>query len=215
MSRLLLTGVGGSGTFQPLNLASCVGQYDLNTPNQATLATWVDAAGVMGDFTQATGSRKPSTDNSGRVVFDGVDDEMGLAAGWAAGTSHTIAISFANAVGGATSWLMSGGGADQQLTAGVAGSSYIVDGGTINTSVSGGGTAAQKLVIVRNGTSLKSFVDGVQYTSVSVTNATGYIVNYLGDWVGGTQPFDGNIVRMAFFNAALSDADRALVEGWL
>ena len=207
---MIFIGYNPRQTWTPSRLASCVGQYGSNTPNQATLATWTDAKAVMGDFTQATGSAKPSTNAAGLVVFDGVNDYLGLAASYNLGTSHTIAFRMSLTADCRLLTDFGGGGGNVYCVSGLGYSNGSVLSAAYATPAS-----AANVVIKRNGTALTIYVNGSVFVTGTLGSNAAYGIDAVGNEAGSGYPLAGSVRRMAFFNEALSDADRALVEAWL
>jgi hypothetical protein len=187
------------------------------------VATWSDASGNGHDATQATGTKQPLYRSTGTlpngkpvVVFDGVDDTLGLSA--TLGSAATVFM-VCNPSAVASAYLIGGNGSGNTpaIISGFSSKSFeYFDSGDRQT-LSASGTGFHVLSVVQtDGSSYAGWFDGASAFSASPTvNISGKTLTTIGS-AGGTSNFAGfSVAEIIVYNRALTTTERQQVESYL
>lgn len=175
--------------------------YDIAQSDNTAVAAWTSVGSNTAAFAQGTGLNQPTyqtaeIDNKPIVRFDG-NDYLDFSAGVALGTTHTIAfvvklssILVSHRIMGGTSARV-GWATGNTLT-------YHHDGG-VGASVSWTPSSGRWycIRIVRSGTSVSFYVDGVQQgTTQTLAANTAFTLRYVAQSIDSTDRFNGDLAEV-------------------
>lgn len=175
--------------------------YDIAQADNTSIAAWANAGTSGGTFTQGTAGNKPTyqtgeIDNKPVVRFDGTDDLLQhSASGINLGTQHTIisVVKFTSVGATQNRWI----GSTNEHVKVQSNVLYYYDNSLNSASVSWTPNANQWYCvrIVRNGTSVSFYVDGVQVgTTQTLAGNASFTLFVVG--VGSTATMHGDIAEI-------------------
>lgn len=196
----------------------------------AAVASWADSSNANA-YAQGTGAAQPLYKNNGTddinglpvVTFDGSNDTLTKASASLAITTaaSVFVVTRSNTATNDRAFFGAGtGGTDRQFSLQQTGTGFIYyENNGIAFNAFGAGYIANGtpylVELVKNGATIKTYVNQVlkrtDGTGVTITNATDIALGS----VLATNFYSKDIAEMVIYNAAVSDADRALIEAYL
>ena len=167
--------------------------------------TWTDLSKNRNNGTLTNGPTFNSA-NGGSIVFDGSNDYNLLSSDINLGTQASINVwlqcSNDAVIAGGTSY--SNGG---YLLASSSSTFYMSANGSygnFNYNISNTTNTWKNLSVSRNASSASLYVNGVFYSSISISSTNGMRFRAIGAYDNGTYPMNGQIALMQVYNRALS-----------
>ena len=208
LNQLTLTyesDTGSLGDDSPADLPS--GGGSSGSPEIAPhdiVSLWIDMKG--GNNGTPTNGPTFSSDNGGSLVFDGTNDYTLLSSDINLGTQASINVwlqcSNDTVIAGGTSYTNGG-----YLLAASSNTFYMSANGSygnFNYNISNTTNAWKNLSVSRNASSASLYVNGVFYSSISISSTNGIRCRAIGAYDNGTYPMNGQIGLMQIYNRALS-----------
>jgi len=168
-------------------------------------ATWTDLSKNRNNGTLTNGPTFNSS-NGGNIVFDGSNDYTLLSSDINLGTQASINVwlqcSNDAVIAGGTNY--SDGG---YLLASSSSTFYMSANGSygnFNYNISNTTNTWKNLSVSRNASSASLYVNGVFYSSISISSTNGIRFRAIGAYDNGTYPMNGQIALMQVYNRALS-----------
>ena len=168
--------------------------------------TWSDLVGGNDGAMQNMTVSNFSSDNGGSLSFDGTDEYVYLSNDINLGTQASINVwlqcSNDAAIAGGTSY--SNGG---YLLASAFNTFFISANGSYKNfgyNISNTTNTWRNLSVSRNASSASLYVDGVFYSSVSISSTNGIRVRGIGGYDNGDYPLSGRISLMQIYNRGLT-----------
>ena len=188
-------------------LVFCVDAGDkMSYPGAGT--TWTDLSKNRNNGTLTNGPTFNSS-NGGNIVFDGTNDYNLLSSDINLGTQASINVwlqcSNNAVIAGGTSY--SDGG---YLLASSSNTFYMSANGSFgnfNYNISNTTNTWKNLSVSRNASSASLYVNGVFYSSISISSTNGMRFRAIGAYDNGTYPMNGQISNLHVYNRALSAAE--------
>ena len=188
-------------------LVFCVDAGDkMSYPGAGT--TWTDLSKNRNNGTLTNGPTFNSA-NGGSIVFDGSNDYTLLSSNINLGTQASINVwlqcSNNAVIAGGTSY--SDGG---YLLASSSNTFYMSANGSFgnfNYNISNTTNTWKNLSVSRNASSASLYVNGVFYSSISISSTNGIRFRAIGAYDNGTYPMNGQIALMQVYTRALSAAE--------
>ena len=188
-------------------LVFCVDAGDkMSYPGAGT--TWTDLSKNRNNGTLTNGPTFNSA-NGGSIVFDGSNDYNLLSSDINLGTQASINVwlqcSNDAVIAGGTNY-----GDGGYLLASSAGTFYMSANGSygnFNYSINNTTNTWKNLSVSRNASSASLYVNGVFYSSISISSTNGMRFRAIGAYDNGTYPMNGQIALMQVYNRALSAAE--------
>ena len=185
-------------------LVFCVDAGDkMSYPGAGT--TWTDLSKNRNNGTLTNGPTFNSA-NGGSIVFDGSNDYTLLSSDINLGTQASINVwlqcSNDAVIAGGTNY--SDGG---YLLASSSSTFYMSANGSygnFNYNISNTTNTWKNLSVSRNASSASLYVNGVFYSSISISSTNGIRFRAIGAYDNGTYPMNGQIALMQVYNRALS-----------
>ena len=185
-------------------LVFCVDAGDkMSYPGAGT--TWTDLSKNRNNGTLTNGPTFNSS-NGGNIVFDGSNDYTLLSSDINLGTQASINVwlqcSNDAVIAGGTNY--SDGG---YLLASSSSTFYMSANGSygnFNYNISNTTNTWKNLSVSRNASSASLYVNGVFYSSISISSTNGIRFRAIGAYDNGTYPMNGQIALMQVYNRALS-----------
>lgn len=183
--------------------------YDINQSDNTAVAAWASVGSDAASFAQGTGANQPTyqtaeIDGKPVVRFDGSNDYLDLSGTVALGTVHTIVmvVKFSSTL---TQSRILGGTAARVSFGTSANTLRYEHDGSGSVSVSWTPTSARWycIRIVRNGTSVSFYVDGVQVgTTQTLAANTAFTLKYVGRAIDTSNPMVGDIAEVMIATSA-------------
>jgi hypothetical protein len=185
-------------------LVFCVDAGDkMSYPGAGT--TWTDLSKNRNNGTLTNGPTFDSA-NGGSIVFDGTNNYTVLSSDINLGTQASINVwlqcSNNTVIAGGTSYSNGGYllGSSSNTFYMSANGSY----GNFNYNISNTTNTWKNLSVSRNASSASLYVNGVFYSSISISSTNGIRFRAIGAYDNGTYPMNGQIALMQVYNRALS-----------